>query len=359
MILTIIYFKLEDKYQFISNRKSTEIHEGEMFLVKNNKIIYVIIFLIISASIFIGFFPDKDKLDAMNDNITTEEHLLEQTTSEDHPQETVYIDLYSLYYSSKLKHILNTLTDNDKQMIREEFYNYDLDSFIINTGGLYDLWLFLQTGVLIDFQIESEDKEKLIKYVKDLKTDNGFFLSHINESIDQVSTNYLLSTKMSLDIYELLGFSDPDLSETALWIKGVIDEINRLDMDLISFGGHLDSIIHIINYLKQTQEEVNLYESLENHLLDIEPQLSKIEGGFEKFDIMVKLNQALEKELFFIDKELVEEHLSSIRLKEGGFPMYGSIGQPPNILTTYLAYEIHEYLGINVVIPQNDEKYMG
>ncbi|MBG9791100.1 hypothetical protein ABD76_00550 [Paenibacillus dendritiformis] len=193
---------------------------------------------------------------------------------EDAPKGKI-VDLYNFYYATETILLLNQYSDQEYiDKIHGKLNDLVSIEHLIrpeNKGGLYDVWLYVNS--LKSNEIKLEKIDKIITYLKELQTKEGFFLSYKGESVNVARKNYLLSSKMSLDIMSHYKKEIPSLPDIQIWINKVFHDLNTHTFDdFISYGNYL--------YLMKYIEETYLPESVKG-LRIREPSLSAVTIGAE------------------------------------------------------------------------------
>lgn len=310
-----------------------------------NKRIYLtfigfVVLLIISFSIYILFFNNVNQY--KNEQYTIASNSVEQE---------IYIDLYKVYYSLETNSFTNSLSKEQTSEVKKYIKDYSVETLIFNSVSIHDLWLY--TKICEKLNLEIDDPRPLLEYVQELRTDNGYYLSNRDEDKNLDPLSYLLDTKMSIEVLQLLSyeFDDSEREQTHRWlISNFPQSLDKEDIlsytDLYYLAITTNELLGFDNALIMNKKDVDF----------INEKLTLEEDSLLKFLVISNFNKLNEKNKIQIDKEYLLDYLNSLQREDGGYPLYGDINQDTaDILSTYHVYHILDSFDIDYSI--NNEAY--
>ncbi|MGN7300310.1 hypothetical protein [Ferdinandcohnia sp. SAFN-114] len=307
------------------------------------RILLVILFVTI-ISIFLVFLFDKND----HISISTIENISSKDIESEKEKRVDQIDLYETYYSINSKTILKTLSNGEVIKIEESLANTDFSKIINEKNlrlSLYDVWLYTETIKLMGKDLEYKDQ--ILYYLESLSSDKGFYRSSTTEGLGLEHSNYLLATKMAIEIYISYGEPIPNAIETKKWLKNLCTELaNQEDKDFISLGDYLVMIKNI----SENNNELNIsaeqeYKDLTEYFF--ENLLVREVKNIQEFNTLIDISKAFDINLTGLDAKF-ETYMISVQLADGSFPIYGQQGEHSDILTTYLFIKTSNELGITI-----------
>lgn len=294
------------------------------------KYFYIIILTLITFVFIITIYGENGSSNSPNSDSQKESNLYS-------------LDFYNLYYALELKKLTNSLTNEDELKVIQAFESVKADSLVLQSGNIFDLWLYSKINLLLDKQLlMSKDEKELIDK---LFTNNGFFLSTVDESQSLNNSSYILSTKMGLDIYAAYNETIPNSKIIKSWVNETLSKVaNAEKQDFISYGSYLYLLDEINDYLKTESKIFVSNEKQEWMMKRLVDSYNQIPNSIEKFDTALNINEAYKLNVIPVDSKEVHKYLESIQLENGSFPIYG-VGEA-DIMTTFLAVKIMNKLGI-------------
>ncbi|WP_440214030.1 prenyltransferase/squalene oxidase repeat-containing protein [Cytobacillus praedii] len=259
-------------------------------------------------------------------------------------------DLYTIYYGIEALHNLGSLGNEEKQTIINKFSELRLNDLINMeyNGSLYDIWLYI--NICKSLNIEVKYKEELLKFLSEVYTNEGYYLSFKDENINQPDSSFILSTKMAIEIHKELNIEIANKDKTSEWLKKVY---TQLETTKISDVDYL-SIIGFVNIISELDNDPNIdlnlniinTASYKSFLHKLIPLYSEYPDSIEKYHSAIQLNRIAKTNVFFIDTEGVNQYLNSLQMSNGSFPFYESNNS--DILSTSLAISLLTELDLEI-----------
>ncbi|MBN3525180.1 hypothetical protein [Paenibacillus apiarius] len=295
------------------------------------------LYIVILASIISLLVLNKKNIDFESYSI------IDEGNQEEIPQ----IDLYTYHYSTKaIDKINNTISVTNSE--RKNLGNLDIKQFAHdnNKGSLYDIWLYTHSLDATDVKVEQISF--IINFLNELQAEEGFFLSYKKEYKNGKENNYILSTKMALDIYRYYNHPIPNVKYIKEWLNKVIYDLGEKD-DFVTIGSYVYLMKVMEKYIVENSDNsFFLPQRIIESFMEILKELyEKEEESVEKYDTALKLNSLFKKSHFEMDKDVVSYYFNSIQLENGSFPLYGVIAES-DVLTTYLVVNISRELNISI-----------
>lgn len=270
------------------------------------------------------------------------------------------IDLYTLYYSLEAKILTNTLTSEEKKSAIATMTNFDFEPFLqdYNTGNLYDIWLY--SKILKNLNLSNPSRDSIINYINDLLSTNGYFLSYHGEDSKQEPENYLMSTKMALEILDILTYelSDQIYFSISNWLKENYSEfeLDTNKYDIVSFSGFLNLISSIeITLKKHGIENLSIIKQINLH--NLQKSLLDTKLDIQLMESIMDINQQLDKDIAPIDISDIKK-ITELENQDGGYPLYSQPKEKSDILTTYLVYKVLSQLNLEISLTNKQLKYL-
>lgn len=255
-------------------------------------------------------------------------------------------ELYNLYYLLKTQKLIDK-HESYKDVVKL----IDISNLLKkeNQGILFDIWLYVNLFEEYGLSVREINKEQIIDFLSSLQNDNGMFNAFLSEgTYDENLYNYLLPTKLAVEVYELLNLKTPNRDKRQLWIDENIDEILKAKQkDFISSGGFL----YLSKFLKN-KEESTLNISLNNYMDIISKHYKSTPNSVEKFDTAMNIDSVFSTNTLLLEKDEVEKYLGNVQLENGSFSLYGK-KEYPDAFTTFLSIGLLYMLDSK--IPKIDE----
>lgn len=259
-------------------------------------------------------------------------------------------DLYTIYYGIEALHKLGSLGNEEKEIIINKFSELRLNELINMeyNGSLYDIWLYV--NICKALNIEVKYKEELSKFLSEVYTSEGYYLSYKDENTNQPDPSFILSTKMAIDIYKELNIEIANKGKTSEWLNKIYTQLETIkisDADYLSIIGFVN-IISELDYDPHIDLNLNIINkaSYKKFLHELIPLYSDYPDSIEKYHSAIQLNRIAKTDVFYIDREDVNQYLNSLQMINGSFPFYES--KNSDILSTSLAVSLLTELGLEI-----------
>lgn len=267
-------------------------------------------------------------------------------------KETSYnIDLYSLYYSLEAKKIIGETQFEHTEEIIPILTSASFEKEVLEKNNVFDLWLYTQT--LKHFGLELPDKTLVTEYLEELQTSNGFFLSQSNEDVTNNHENYILSTKLALDIYKTSSLIPKYPDKISTWLNHAFQNLlEDKKKDFLTSGGYLHLIKSINDNLLAIKGTYTLgTKHFDTYIKKTEIEYKNSTNNIEKFDTAIQINKAFDKAVLPVEQSLVTSLIKDKQLDDGSFPLYGQ--KQSDIMTTFLFVKVANEL--KIVIPSEEK----
>jgi hypothetical protein len=265
------------------------------------------------------------------------------------------IDLYTLYYSLEAKKMLFGTQFEHQEDLISILTSTSFEKEVLQKNNIFDLWLYTQT--LKMFSLELPDKKLVSKFLEDLQTSNGFFLSQSNEDISNVHENYILSTKLALDIYSSSSIEPSNPDKISTWLNKTFRTLQQERKDFLSFGGYLHLIKSIDDSLLEIGETFTMDgQEFQTYLKQTEIEYRNSANNIEKFDTAIQINKVFNKEILEVEQSLINSLIKDKQLDDGSFPIYGQ--KQPDVMTTFLYLKVANELNIEIPRKEKLKEYL-
>ncbi|MDQ0659679.1 hypothetical protein [Paenibacillus sp. W2I17] len=235
------------------------------------------------------------------------------------------VDYYDFYYSKKTMNLL-------KEEKVDTRINENTAS-INDNPGMYDLWLYVMS-------VNLKDDTKIINFVEELYSGDGFYYSNLREIDDNNKKNpflYLLDTKMALEIYKKRGLEVPEQSKIINYLKDTIQNLNaQSGLDFVSKGSYIYLISQIEEIIGREKPSKNI-ELI--YFKDLTSLYSKALPSLDKYYTAINLLTVYPDLGIKLDNEDVYRYIKQLQLDNGFFNISG-YSEGYDILATYIAVDI-------------------
>lgn len=270
-------------------------------------------------------------------------------------REMLYIDqsmdLYTTYYSAEILEIIHSENNHvrlpskiDITSILKDNERYDVLSDLFYLVGFYNN------------QLNTEDKEILIKYIKQLRNEDGSYsyskkhrMEYEVEKKDY--KDVILSTYRATDILKKLGEKIEDDDKLNNWIENIFKDDKLFDSSNILNSGY---VLNLIQITKMVNYDISPYEiQLNEYAKEINEKLREMYNQKDDLDLLLinnifNLNNNLDNKQFYseMDSKHLIQIINDMRNKDGGFGVNKE--ESSDILPTYIAVNILNTLGYGV-----------
>lgn len=208
---------------------------------------------------------------------------------------------------------------------------------------MYDLWLYVMS-----VQFDENTKSQILSDLAKLNSENGFYFANFKEkenyqSYNLKSYNYLLDTKMALEVLGKLEIEISDVDKILNYLEDVHNEINQIELDFISMG----SFLTMMNQISLMIENKTNFNNFNDDILQgLQTLFEELPLSIDSISTAIDVQESF-GDVIILNKDEIKLFFDSIQTSEGLFNIGGST-TGHDTLSTYLSIKVMTYLGIPV-----------